>query len=95
MEGRLHFAPFSSDNPPKNVLDIATGTGIWAIEMGDEYPQATIIGNDLSPIQPPIVPPNVSFVVEDAYVPSPELPWLSLDRRPINGSGGLAGYIQY
>jgi hypothetical protein len=50
------------------VLDIATGTGTWAIEMGDKYPEAEIIGTDLSPIQPDFVPPNVRFFIEDSYV---------------------------
>ncbi|KAL2020941.1 hypothetical protein VTK56DRAFT_7828 [Thermocarpiscus australiensis] len=66
MDGRLHLSPFSRRNPPRKVLDIATGTGIWAIEMGDEYPEAQIIGTDLSPIQPVFVPPNVRFFVEDS-----------------------------
>lgn len=30
------------------------------------YPEATIIGTDLSPIQPSWVPPNVQFFVDDA-----------------------------
>lgn len=37
-----------------------------AIEMGDKYPSAEIIGNDISPIQPGLVPPNVKFEVDDA-----------------------------
>jgi hypothetical protein len=36
--------------------------------MGDEFPDAQIIGTDLSPIQPSHVPPNVRFFVEDSYV---------------------------
>lgn len=36
--------------------------------MGDEYPEAEIIGVDLSPIQPEFVPPNVRFMVDDAEV---------------------------
>lgn len=71
MDGRLHLAPFSRENPPRKVLDIATGTGIWAIEMGDKFPEAQIIGTDLSPIQPAFVPPNVRFFVEDSYVSLP------------------------
>ncbi|KAK4182825.1 S-adenosyl-L-methionine-dependent methyltransferase [Podospora australis] len=42
-----------------------TGTGIWAIELADKYPQATITGIDLSPIQPNYVPENVHFFVDD------------------------------
>jgi hypothetical protein len=45
MDSRLHYAPLSN---PKNILDIGTGTGIWAIEMGDQYPEAHIEATDLS-----------------------------------------------
>ncbi|KIV81498.1 hypothetical protein, variant [Exophiala sideris] len=51
---------------PGLILDIGTGTGIWAIDMGDEYPSAEIIGTDLSPIQPSWIPPNVRFQIDDA-----------------------------
>ncbi|KAL2019413.1 hypothetical protein VTK56DRAFT_9704 [Thermocarpiscus australiensis] len=47
------------------VLDLGTGTGIWAIELGDKYPNARITGIDLSPIQPNFVPENVHFFVDD------------------------------
>ncbi|KAK1997562.1 methyltransferase domain-containing protein [Colletotrichum falcatum] len=63
MGGKLHCA--SIENPQK-IIDIGTGTGIWAIDMGDEYPEADVVGIDLSPIQPTWLPPNVRFVVDDA-----------------------------
>ncbi|KAM7196473.1 Demethylmenaquinone methyltransferase [Rhypophila sp. PSN 637] len=66
MDGRNYLAPFSKEKPPKNILDIATGTGTWAIEMGDEFPEAKIVGTDLSPIQPQYVPLNVRFFIEDS-----------------------------
>ncbi|KAG4422174.1 hypothetical protein IFR04_004680 [Cadophora malorum] len=69
LGGQLHFAPLGEH--PGNVLDMGTGTGIWAIEMGDRYPSANILGVDLSPIQPNWVPPNVRFMVDDV-----ESPWL-------------------
>ncbi|KAH8721647.1 S-adenosyl-L-methionine-dependent methyltransferase [Ilyonectria robusta] len=53
------------DNP-QSILDIGTGTGIWAMDIGDAYPSAEVIGTDLSPIQPEWVPPNVQFEVDDA-----------------------------
>lgn len=62
-QGKLHIAPLRN---PQKIIDIGTGTGIWAIDMGDEYPEAEVIGIDLSPIQPTWVPPNVSFLVDDA-----------------------------
>lgn len=64
--GRLFFAPLSQSNPPRCILDIATGTGDWAIDMGDFFPTSEVIATDLSPIQPEDVPPNVSFYVEDS-----------------------------
>ncbi|KAL1870015.1 hypothetical protein VTK73DRAFT_2824 [Phialemonium thermophilum] len=60
----LHFAPIG--DRPQQILDIGTGTGIWAIEMADQFPSATVLGIDLSPIQPEWVPPNVKFMVDDA-----------------------------
>ena len=68
LDDRRYFAPLSHDNPPRKILDVGTGTGRWAIEMADEFPQAQVIGTDLSPIQPTIVPPNVRFYVEDRLV---------------------------
>ncbi|KAK7739027.1 hypothetical protein SLS53_005925 [Cytospora paraplurivora] len=62
---QLHFAPID-EQAVQNILDIGTGTGIWAIEMGDQFPSANVLGIDLSPIQPDWVPSNVHFVVDDA-----------------------------
>lgn len=66
FEGRLYFAPLSPAKPPQFILDVATGVGDWAIEMGDLFPSSEVVGTDLSPIQPDMVPPNVNFYVEDA-----------------------------
>ncbi|KAL7904647.1 S-adenosyl-L-methionine-dependent methyltransferase [Trichoderma velutinum] len=66
FEGRLYFAPLSPSKPPQFVLDVATGVGDWAIEMGDLFPSSEVVGTDLSPIQPDMVPPNVNFYVEDS-----------------------------
>ncbi|KAK0715570.1 S-adenosyl-L-methionine-dependent methyltransferase [Lasiosphaeris hirsuta] len=62
-DGKLFHAPIGGD--PKKIVDIGTGTGIWAIEMGDLFPGAEILGLDLSPIQPQWVPPNVKFMIDD------------------------------
>ncbi|KAK7419451.1 hypothetical protein QQZ08_010869 [Neonectria magnoliae] len=69
LGNRLFLAPIEPDS--LNILDIGTGSGIWAIQFGDEYPSATVVGNDLSPIQPDWVPPNVKFVVDDV-----EMDWV-------------------
>ncbi|KAL1971102.1 hypothetical protein VTN77DRAFT_53 [Rasamsonia byssochlamydoides] len=62
LGGRLHLAPIQN---PQRVLDLGTGTGIWAIHFADEYPSAQVIGTDLSPIQPQWVPPNCVFEIDD------------------------------
>ncbi|KAI9766458.1 MAG: hypothetical protein M1840_006565 [Geoglossum simile] len=63
LEGGLHVSPLP---PAPRILDIGTGTGIWAIEMADRYPGSQVVGTDLSPIQPTWVPPNCYFEVDDA-----------------------------
>ncbi|KAF7553373.1 hypothetical protein G7Z17_g3659 [Cylindrodendrum hubeiense] len=63
LGGKLNLAPISKN--PQRVLDLGTGTGIWAIDFADEYPSAEVLGTDLSPIQPKWTPPNCSFEVDD------------------------------
>lgn len=64
---RNYLAPFSQANPPRRVLDIATGTGAWCLDMGDEFPDARITGTDLSPtIMPEFASPNVYFNVDNS-----------------------------
>lgn len=65
MDNQLFLAPLS-DQQIQNVLDIGTGTGIWAIDFADQLPHAQVTGTDLSPIQPTLVPPNCHFQVDDA-----------------------------
>lgn len=53
LDNKLGLAPPNDPNSnAKRVLDVGTGTGIWAIDYADEHPEATVIGVDLSPIQP-------------------------------------------
>lgn len=66
FNGRNYFAPWSQERPPKKILDLATGTGMWAIEMAEEFEESMVVGTDLSPIQPEFVPPNAHFYIHDA-----------------------------
>ena len=70
------MAPIQADG--SIILDIGTGTGRWAIQMGELYNGARITGNDLSPIQPSWVPNNVNFLVDDV-----ELDWTDADKFDI------------
>lgn len=68
MDKKLFLAPITST--PQRILDIGTGTGIWAIDMADAYPSAEILGLDIAPVQPEWVPPNCRFQIDDV-----EMPW--------------------
>jgi trans-aconitate methyltransferase len=48
------------------VLDIGTGTGIWAHEFAEQYPLAQVTGTDLSLIQTAPRTPNCQFVLENS-----------------------------
>jgi SAM-dependent methyltransferase len=66
LNNRHWIAPITS---PRNILDVGTGTGIWAMDVADDYPTTQITGIDLSPIQPTAVPPNLQFLIMDADEP--------------------------
>jgi len=57
--GALLRAPITP-NQAQRILDLGCGTGMWCIERADEQPNATIIGTDLSPIQPEWVEKHLS-----------------------------------
>lgn len=71
--GNLFRAPIAQSritgtanhNTPQRILDLGTGTGSWVLDMAEDFPQAEIIGVDLSPIQPNWAPPNCRFFVDD------------------------------
>ncbi|KAI0839508.1 S-adenosyl-L-methionine-dependent methyltransferase [Hypoxylon sp. FL0890] len=71
---KLFLAPIS-DNVQR-VLDIGTGTGDQHLltsthhsVFAEAYPNAEVIGTDLSPTQPLWVPPNVKFELDDCTQP--------------------------
>ncbi|KAJ4395751.1 hypothetical protein N0V85_006446 [Neurospora sp. IMI 360204] len=64
LDGKLYNAPLDKKKVQK-VVDIGTGTGLWAIDFADEFPNAEVIGTDITPIQPSWVPANVKFELDD------------------------------
>ncbi|CAE6449528.1 unnamed protein product [Rhizoctonia solani] len=70
VAGSNYTAPLpqlNSGEGPKDILDIATGSGIWVIELAREFSQARVVGINLS--KPGFfgrgVPQNASFIVAD------------------------------
>ncbi|WYZ44935.1 hypothetical protein EsH8_VIII_000251 [Colletotrichum jinshuiense] len=57
--------PNDPDSKVKRALDIGTGTGIWAVDFGEDHPDAEVLGIDLSMSMPEFVPPNVKFEIDD------------------------------
>ncbi|KAF4458773.1 methyltransferase [Fusarium albosuccineum] len=63
FDDQLYLSPLNCDI--QTVLDIGTGTGLWAIDFAEEFPDTEVIGTDISPIQPSWAPSNVKFEIED------------------------------
>ncbi|KAF4816057.1 Secondary metabolism regulator LAE1 [Colletotrichum siamense] len=57
--------PCEKNSSVKRVLDVGTGTGIWAVDFGEDHPEAEVLGMDLSHSMPEYVPPNVKFEIDD------------------------------
>ncbi|KAF2147597.1 uncharacterized protein K452DRAFT_293995 [Aplosporella prunicola CBS 121167] len=64
LKGALYMSPIPDS--VQSVLDVGCGTGVWSIQFAEEHPGAQVIGTDLSPVQPSFVPPNCSFLVDNA-----------------------------
>lgn len=86
--GRKLFLSPVDEKHTKRILDIGTGTGVWAIEVAGLFPGAQILGNDLSAVSPAWVPPNVKFEIDDV-----ESPWVHAKPFDFIFSRYMAGSI--
>jgi trans-aconitate methyltransferase len=58
------------------------------MEFAEEHPSANVLGVDLSPIQPAVVPPNCSFRVDNA-----EAEWIADEKYDlIHSRAMIAGF---
>ncbi|KAH2165449.1 hypothetical protein KXV55_005769 [Aspergillus fumigatus] len=71
VTGRLTHVPHPTD---ARVLDLGCGTGIWAIDFAEAFPDSFVVGVDLSSIQPSGHPPNCHFYAPFDF----EFPWAKL-----------------
>jgi len=60
FDGRLSFAPLD-DSEPKSILEIGSGSGAWAIQAANTFPNAEVLAVDLVPIPPRPLPSNLKF----------------------------------
>jgi len=63
-DGKIFQAPLKADI--KNALDVGTGTGLWAVDFGEQFPDCKVVGTEISPMQPSWVPPNVHWEIDNA-----------------------------
>ncbi|PUU78552.1 S-adenosyl-L-methionine-dependent methyltransferase [Tuber borchii] len=69
----LHRAPITRNDSPPRILDLGTGTGIWAIDMADKYPDAEVErillissrNNYLAKLMLRRIPRNLRFQISD------------------------------
>lgn len=92
--GALHSPHIKISAPEEGsyrVLDLGTGTGIWAIDMADRFFRTIreVQGLDLTQIQPQQIPPSLTFLKRDIEGPWHGLgedSWDMIHMRMMNGS---------
>jgi hypothetical protein len=87
FQNRLHICPYV--NKSGRVLEIGTGTGVWAIGFADRHAGSIVTAVDLSPIQPIYTAPNAIFQVDDV-----EMQWTYTEGFDFIYSRMMAGGIK-
>lgn len=70
LNGNLHKSVIPKVSGEINILDVGTGTGVWAVTMAKRWPNAKVIATDLTlPPQSDDTPSNLSFIQHNANDP--------------------------
>lgn len=87
IDARLPLDDYTPGNPLR-ILDVGAGSGVWACDMAQRYPQVDILGIDISStLLPKDVPPNVTFEIADAAGPWPSRTYDFIHMRNLVGGG--------
>lgn len=88
--GELFLLPQAAAFGAHRVLDLGTGLGSWAFDFAAQYPACTVVGVDITPVQPEWVPPNCRFEIDDLREPwTWSEPFDLIHARGLGGSFGL------
>ncbi|KAH0582177.1 hypothetical protein H2248_011827 [Termitomyces sp. 'cryptogamus'] len=68
FKGALAFTDIKN---PKAILDVGAGSGAWAIQAAQQYPDATVVAADISPLPDRLLPQNLSYHHLDVLHPYP------------------------
>ncbi|KAK0460549.1 S-adenosyl-L-methionine-dependent methyltransferase [Desarmillaria tabescens] len=66
LDGQLSLADISN---PREIIDIGAGSGAWALQAAQMFPEAHVVASDISPLPPRLFPPNVTFEEIDILKP--------------------------
>ncbi|GJE90541.1 S-adenosyl-L-methionine-dependent methyltransferase [Phanerochaete sordida] len=61
LGGRLSFADLSSPSAPGAILELGCGSGAWAIQAAQTFPEADVVAVDINRLPERPLPPNVRF----------------------------------
>ncbi|KAI0311156.1 S-adenosyl-L-methionine-dependent methyltransferase [Amylostereum chailletii] len=61
---KLSLAPLE-EMQPKMILELGSGSGAWAIDAAVQFPEASVIAVDISPMPSRPLPPNLQFIQAD------------------------------
>ncbi|KAK4134417.1 S-adenosyl-L-methionine-dependent methyltransferase [Trichocladium antarcticum] len=95
FDNRLIFPPIPR---PRRILECGSGSGAWAMEVAEQYPECEVIGIDVYPYPvPEDLPPNLDLQIDDLNSPStfPSNYFDFVHSRMMAGGIHANGWINY